>query len=129
MPNARWYAISAPPFSLISCWNLARRNGKLLAGLQQHGLVIDQLGGANLGPLQVAQDAQRLALLAAHRADHLDQRQFLLVGAVGKIQANDIDACANQFPEDGHCVGGWPERGNDLCAALGGGIGKAQRWK
>jgi hypothetical protein len=46
--------------------NIARRDGEPLAGLEQHRLVIFQLGGADLGSLQVAQDAQRLALFAAH---------------------------------------------------------------
>jgi len=80
--------------------NLARRNDELFAGLQQHGLMILQPGGANLGPLQVAQDAHRLALLQAHLADHLDQRQLLLLSAVGKVQARHIDARANQITED-----------------------------
>ena len=98
--------------------HIARRNGQPLAGLEQHRLVIFQLGGADLGPLQIAQDAQRLALLAAHLADHLDQRQLLLVGAVGKVQANHIHAGANQIAEDGLGVGGGAKRGDNFCAAL-----------
>jgi hypothetical protein len=86
--------------------NVARRDGEPLAGLEQHGLVIFQLRGADLGALQVAQNAQRLALFAAHLADHLDQRQLLLVRAVGKVEADHIDAGAHQIAEDGLGVRG-----------------------
>jgi hypothetical protein len=102
--------------------NLARRNRQLPAGLQQHGMMILQLRGANLWPLQVAQDAQRLALLVAHLADHLDQRQLFLVGAVGKVQADHIDARADQIAEDWFGVGGRSQRGDNLGAALGEGF-------
>ena len=92
---------------------------------EQHRLMIFQLGGANLGSLQVAEDAERLVFLAADFTNHLDHRQLLLVGAVGKVQPDDIDASADQIPEDGHGVGGRAERGDDLGAALGGGIGQS----
>jgi len=61
---------------------------------------------------------------AAHLADHLDQRQLPFVRAVRKVQADHIDARADQIPEDRLGVGGRPQRGNDLCAALGGRIGE-----
>jgi hypothetical protein len=106
--------------------NLARRNGQPPPGLQQHRLVVLQQGGADFGPLQVAQDAQRLAFLAAYLADHLNQRQFFLVDAVGKVQADHIDARADQIPDDRLGVRGWAERGDNFCAALRNGIGQTQ---
>jgi hypothetical protein len=45
---------------------------------------------------------------------------------MGKVQANHIDAGANQVTENRLGVGGRPESGNDLCAALGGRIGEAK---
>jgi len=76
--------------------------------------------------LQVAQDAERLAFLAAYLADHLDEIPLLLVGAMGKVQAGHIDAGTNQIPENGLGVRGRAQRGNDLCATLGGGVGQVQ---
>jgi hypothetical protein len=106
--------------------NVARRDGEFLAGFEHHGLVIFQLGGANLGSLQIAHDAERLALLAAYLADHLDQRQLFLVRAVGEVEAHHIHAGAHQLAEDRLGVGSRPESSDNLCAALRRGIGQAE---
>ena len=98
--------------------NLARRYGHALARFQQHRLVILQLRGPNLRPLQIAQDAQRLAQLAAHLANHLNQRQLLLVGSVGKVQAGHVQTGAHKVAEDCFGVGHRAERCNYLGAAL-----------
>ena len=98
--------------------NIARSDGQPLTGLQQHRLVILQLRGADLGALQIAEDAERLALFAAHFADHLDERQLFLVSAVGKIQAHHIDAGADQLAKNRLGVRSGSERGDNLCAAL-----------
>jgi hypothetical protein len=78
------------------------------AGLEQHRLVVFELGGANLRPLQIAQDAERLALLAADLADHLDQRQLLFMGAVGKVEADHIDAGATRSRKTGSVLDAGP---------------------
>ena len=103
--------------------NVARRNGQPLPGLQQHRLMILQLGCADLWPLQIAQNAQRLALLAAYLADHLDQRQLFLVGAMRKIQARHIDPRPHQVPEDALILAGGTQGSHDLGSALGGKFG------
>jgi len=61
--------------------------------------VVLELAGADLGSLQIAEDTERLALLAADLADHLDQGQLLLVGSMREVQADNIDACADQVAE------------------------------
>ena len=106
--------------------HLARRDGEPVAGLEQHGLMILEQAGANLGPLQVAQDAQRLALFLAHLADLLDDGGLALVAAVGKIEPDDVHAGADQVANDGLGVGGGPERGDNFGAALRRGIRQVQ---
>ena len=82
--------------------------------------------GADFGPLQVAQDAERPAFFFAHLADFLDDGDFALVGAVRKVEPDDINAGADHFANDGLGVGGGPERGDNLGAALGRGIRQVQ---
>ena len=98
--------------------DFARRNGEALAGLEHDRLVIFELGSTNLGTLQIAQDAKWLALLTADFANHLDQGQFFVVCAMGKIETDHINAGANQVAEHGLGVGGRSKRGDDLCTAL-----------
>src|SRR5437868_14600603 len=80
--------------------------------------MIFQFGSADLGSLQVAQDAKRLALFAADPADHLDEAEFLFMSAMGKIQAHDIDTGAHQVTKHGHGIRRRTQSGNDFCAAL-----------
>ena len=98
--------------------NFAGSDGEAAAGLEQHRDVILQFGSPDLGALQIAQDTKGLALFAADLADHLDEAQFFLVGAVGKVEADDVYAGTNEVPEDGLGVGGGSESGDDFCAAL-----------
>ena len=98
--------------------HLAGRDDELMAGLEQHRQMILEQPGANLGPLQVTQDAQRLVLFLAQLADLPDDGGFALVAAVGEIEADDVDAGADQLANDRLCVGGRPERGDNLGAAL-----------
>src|SRR5579862_6094668 len=80
--------------------------------------MVFQFRRADLGSLEIAENAQRLALLAANPADHLDQGEFLFVRAVGEIQPNDIDSRAHQVAEDGHRIRRRTESGDYLGAAL-----------
>ena len=98
--------------------NFARSNGEHLAGDEHHRFVILKLGGAYFGSLKIGQDAEGFHFLAAHLADQLDHRQFFLVRAMGEVQADYIDAGANQVAEDGLTVGCWAESCNDFCAAF-----------
>ena len=101
-----------------SAGNFARGDGEALAGLEQDWLVIFELGGADFWALEIAENAERLALFTADFADHLDQGQLFFVGAMGKVEADDVDAGANQIAEDGLGVGCRPEGSDDLCPAL-----------
>jgi hypothetical protein len=76
--------------------------------------------------LQIAQDAQRLALFLAQLADFLDDGGFAFVGAVGKVEPDHVNAGADQVANHGLRVGGGPERGDNLGAALRRGIRQVQ---
>ena len=64
--------------------HFARRDGEPVAGLEQHGLMILEQPGADLGSLQVGEDAERLALFLAHLADFLDDRESCARACCGK---------------------------------------------
>ena len=66
--------------------------------------MILQQSGANLGPLQIAKDAERFVFFAADLADEFNNRQLPLMGTVRKIQANDIDARPHKIANDRLCV-------------------------
>ena len=99
--------------------HFARRDGKAAARFQQHRLMILEFGGANLGSLEIAEDAERLALFAADFADHLDEGEFFLVRAMRKIQADDVDTRADQIAKNRYGIGRGAKRGNNLRASLG----------
>ena len=80
-------------------------------------MILEQRG-ANLWPLQVGEDAERLVFFVAHLANFLDDRNFALVRAVGKIEADHIDAGANHVANHWLGVGGRPQRGDNFGAAL-----------
>ena len=67
------------------------------------------------GPLQIGQNADRLALLARDLAHHGDQRRLLLVGAVRKVQPRHVQAGLHQLAEDLLRTGGGPQCCYDLC--------------
>ena len=79
-------------------------------------MILEQRG-ADFGSLQVGEDAERLVFLAAHLANLLDDRDLAFVRAMGEIQADDIDAGADQIAEDGNGIRGRTKRGHNLCAA------------
>ena len=72
--------------------------------------------------MQVAEDAERLVLFAAHLANHLDQGELFFVRAVGEIQSDNIDSRAHQIAKHRLGVRGGSKCGNDLGAALDGGF-------
>ena len=109
-----------------STHHLARRDDELVAGLEQYGLMIFEQPGANLGPLQVAEDAQRLAFFLAYLADFLNDGDLALVGAVRKVEPHYVNAGVDHFANDGLGVGSRPERGDNLGTALGRGIRQVQ---
>src|SRR5580698_10251464 len=81
-------------------FDFARGDDDFFSGDQHEGLVIDELGGADFGALQVAQDTERLTRSAAHLADHLDEGQLSLVASVRKIETSHIQAGAHQLAKD-----------------------------
>jgi hypothetical protein len=57
-------------------------------------------------------------LFQAYLANLLDGRGLALVRAVGKVQADDIDAGADHVANDRLGVGGRPKRGDNFGATL-----------
>src|ERR1700691_865453 len=80
-------------------------------------MVLEQ-GGADLRPLQIGQDAQRLALLFAYLANLLDDGDLSFVRAVGKVQADNVDAGPDHRPDHSFGVRRRSERGHNFGAAL-----------
>ena len=106
--------------------DFARGDGDLFAGDEHDRLVIDELGGADLGTLQIAEDTERLVLFAGDFADHLDQGELVFVGAVREIETSHVEAGANELAKDGLRVRGRTEGRHNLCAPLQDGIVKAE---
>ncbi len=94
-----------------------RRDGDALARLQQDRLVVLQLGGTDLGALQVSQDTERTPDIDRDLAHHADQVGLLLVRAMREVQPDHIQAGMDQLAEDIFRATGWAEGGNDLGAA------------
>ncbi len=111
--------LNVVPTSDGAARHFPRSDGKPAARLQQHRLMILEFRRADLGSLQIAENAQRLALIAADLADHLDQGEFFFVRAVRKIQAHDVDTRAHEVAKNRYGIGRGTERGNNLRAALG----------
>ncbi len=98
-------------------FDLARGDGEALAGDELDGLVVLELAGADLWPLQVGEDADGLALFLGDLADHADELRLLRVGAVREVEAGYVEASANELAEDFDRAAGGPEGGDDLRAA------------
>ena len=77
--------------------NVAGSDGEALAGFKLYGLAVLQAARPNFGSLQVAQDADALALLARYFADHFDEFQLLRMSAMGEVQARDIESGTDQL--------------------------------
>ena len=95
---------------------LARSDGETLAGDELDGLVVLELAGADLGALEVGEDADWLVLLLRDGADHADELCFLLVGAVGEVEPGDVQAGADELAEDLRGAGCGAESCDDLGA-------------
>jgi hypothetical protein len=87
-----------------------------LAGDELDGLVSLELAGADLGALEIGEDADGLALLLRDGADHADEVGLLRVGAVREVEAGDVEAGLNELAEDFRRAGGGAEGGDDLGA-------------
>ena len=81
-------------------FDLAWSDGETFACDELDGLVVLELAGADLGPLQVGEDADGLALLLRDGADHADELGLLRVGAVGEVETRDVEAGADELTED-----------------------------
>jgi hypothetical protein len=97
--------------------DVARGNGEALAGFELNGDAVLESTGADLGTLEVAHNTDVLVFVAGDLADHFDELEFFGLGAVGEIQAGDVEACAEQLAEGGFVRGGWPQRGDNFGAA------------
>jgi len=84
-----------------SAQDIPRGDGQALPGLQLYRDPVLEPAGANLGSLQIAQDADALVLFARDFAHHLDELQLLRQRAVGEIEPGNVEAAANQFAKNG----------------------------
>ena len=98
-------------------FDLVRGDGEAVAGDEEDGLVVLELAGADLGALQVGEDADGLALFLRDGADHLDELGLLGVAAVREVEAGHVEAGADEIAEDGGGATGGAEGRDDLGAA------------
>jgi hypothetical protein len=94
--------------------HIPRSDGQELTGFQRDGEPVAKPSGANFGPLQVGQDADRLFFLESDLADHLDQLELFRMRAVGEIQPGDVETGMHQFTEKMFCVAGRSQRGDNF---------------
>jgi hypothetical protein len=92
-------------------------NVEALAGFELNGDSIFEAAGADLGTLEIAEDTNVPVFVAGNLANHFDELQFFREGAVGEIEAGDVEACAEQLAKGGFVRGGWSQRSNDFGAA------------
>ena len=97
--------------------NILRSDGDDRAGFQQDGLVALQQAGADLGALQILQDADGAAFALGGAAQALDVVGVIFVRAVGKIEAGDVHAEAQQVAHGGFGVAGRADGADDFGAA------------
>ena len=99
--------------------DFARSNGDGAAGLQQDGLVIFERSGADLGTLEVLQDADGAMLFGRDLAQALDDGEVVGMGAVGEIEAGDVHAGAHEFAHGRLGIAGGANGADDLGATDG----------
>src|ERR1700685_2594671 len=99
-------------------FDVARRNRDAGASLEGYWNSILHVAGANLGPLQVLQNADGALFFFSHAAQTLDVARVLFVGPVGEIQPGHVHAQAHQITQDRFRVTGRTDRTDDLCPAL-----------
>ncbi len=97
--------------------NILRRDGDHRTGFQQDGLVALQGAGADFRALQVLQDADGASLALGGAAQAVDVVGVIFVGAVGKVEARDVHAEAEQVAHGGFGVAGGTDGADDLGAA------------
>ena len=75
-----------------------------------------QASGADLRPLQVLQDADRTPFALGRAAQPIDVLGVIFVRPMGKIQAGDVHAQAQQVAHAGLRVAGGTDGADDLGA-------------
>ncbi len=103
--------------------DIARSNDYGRAAFQFDGLVALQASSADLGALQILQNADGAVFFFSGAAQAFDVAGVIFVRAVGKIQAGDVHAQAQQVAHRGFGVAGRTDGADDLGAARSGGYG------
>jgi|GEM_PF-5785315 len=93
-------------------------DGERGPGDQLH-LPLHQLAGADLGTLEVAQDAHRLAHLQGGGPEHGERLRVLRLGPVAEVHPGDVHAGVQQVLEDPGLQRSGPEGTDDLGASHG----------
>ena len=103
----------------VRCSNyVSRGDHQHLPRPQQDGDFVLESPGADLWTLKIAHDADPLALLHGHRADHLDQFQLLGVCSMREVETGHIKARTHQLAEHRFAVGSWTKCCNNLGSSL-----------
>ncbi len=97
--------------------DLVGRDGDDRSGLQKDGLALFEQSGADLGALQVLQDADGASFALGGAAQALDVVGVIFVGAVGEVEAGDVHAEAKQVAHGGFGVAGGADGADDFGAA------------
>ena len=94
--------------------DVTRRDHQLGAGLQRHRRAVFQAPGADLGALQVLEDADGAILFTRHPAQQLDSFGMFSVSAVGKVQPGHVHAGAQQVAQHYFGAAGRADGADDL---------------
>ena len=87
-------------------------------GLEHDRHSVLQAASANLGTLQVLQNADGAILLVSHAAQALDDLRVLFVGSVGKVQPGHVHAEAHEVAQDRFRVACRADGADNLCPAI-----------
>ena len=87
------------------------------AGFQQNRFAAFQASGADLRTLQILENADGAMFAFRHAAQALDIAGVIFVGAVGKVEAGDVHAQAQQVAHGSLGVAGGTDGADDFGAA------------
>ncbi len=97
---------------------VAGGEAELVADLQFDALV-GELGDADLRSLQVAEQGDEAAVLGRQFAHQPGAGAVFIGGAVGEVEAGDVDPGQDQLLQHFRGIAGWAEGGDDFGAANG----------
>jgi hypothetical protein len=100
--------------ALCCSWKFACRNSKRAANLQVNRPAALDRTGANFRTAEVLQDGDFTFCTFRSFTHARVRRRVRLVGAMGKVEADDVHTGGNQRVKHGVAVGSRPDRRDDL---------------